>query len=460
MASIKNLVHQTTATTGTGPLTLAAVNGKQTFAGAFGFGAPTDVFYYFAFNRNAPEWERGTGHMSDATTLVRDTIIESTNSNAAVSFTAGTIDVTNDLPAENQVNADDLGSMAGEDAADYVPVTRTVNGHALSGDVTVTKSDIGLGSVTNDAQLKAASNLSDLANAGTARTNLGVAIGSDVQAYDADLASWAGVTRASGFDTWVASPTSANLRALMTDETGTGALLFAGGAMGTPSSITLTNGTGLPVAGLVGDTSTALGVGSIELGHASDTTLSRSSAGVLAVEGAIVRTAGKETIWIPAAAMVPKATNGCGQSTYDSGASDVTILSCDFDTTTQEYAHFTVGMPKGWNEGTVTFIPYWTNTGGSSTQTVVWSLAGRALSDDDAINGSFGTVQTSSDTWLAQNDLHIGPESSAITIGGSPAENDMVTFEVSRVVGSDNMSGDANLIGLKLLLTYNAANDA
>jgi hypothetical protein len=36
--------------------------------------------------------------------------------------------------------------------------------------------------------LAASNNLSDLDNAGTARTNLGVAIGSDVQAYDADNA--------------------------------------------------------------------------------------------------------------------------------------------------------------------------------------------------------------------------------------------------------------------------------
>lgn len=41
-------------------------------------------------------------------------------------------------------------------------------------DVSVTKSDVGLGSVSNDAQLKIASNLSDLNNAGTARTNLGL----------------------------------------------------------------------------------------------------------------------------------------------------------------------------------------------------------------------------------------------------------------------------------------------
>lgn len=42
---------------------------------------------------------------------------------------------------------------------------------------TLTKSDVGLGNVTNDAQLKIASNLSDLNNAATARTNLGLSTG-------------------------------------------------------------------------------------------------------------------------------------------------------------------------------------------------------------------------------------------------------------------------------------------
>jgi hypothetical protein len=75
--------------------------------------------------------------------------------------------------------------------------------------------------------LLSANNLSDLTSAATARTNLGLVIGTNVQAWDADLDSWAAITRASGFDTFTATPTSANLRALLTDETGTGAAVFA-----------------------------------------------------------------------------------------------------------------------------------------------------------------------------------------------------------------------------------------
>lgn len=71
-------------------------------------------------------------------------------------------------------------------------------------------------------------------------------------------------------------------------QTQLGTKVTSGGALGTPSSGTLTNCTGLPVAGITASTSTALGVGSIELGHASDTTISKSAAGVIAVEGVVI----------------------------------------------------------------------------------------------------------------------------------------------------------------------------
>lgn len=94
-----------------------------------------------------------------------------------------------------------------------------------------------------------------------------------------------------GVATFLETPSSANLISAVTDETGTGSLVFATSPtlvtplLGTPTSGTLTNCTGLPVSGITASTSTALGVGSVEIGHATDTTLSRVSAGRLAVEG-------------------------------------------------------------------------------------------------------------------------------------------------------------------------------
>jgi len=68
--------------------------------------------------------------------------------------------------------------------------------------------------------------------------------------------------------TWLATPSSANLRAALTDETGTGAAVFATSPtlvtpiLGTPTSGTLTNCTGLPistgVSGLAANVATAL----------------------------------------------------------------------------------------------------------------------------------------------------------------------------------------------------------
>lgn len=64
----------------------------------------------------------------------------------------------------------------------------------------------------------------------------------------------------SGVATWLGAPTSANLLAAVSDATGTGSLVFANSPtlstpnLGTPSAITLTNGTGLPLStGVTGD---------------------------------------------------------------------------------------------------------------------------------------------------------------------------------------------------------------
>lgn len=76
---IANRTRETTTTTGTGTLTLSAVTGYQRFA---------DGVYYYSIFAGA-EWEVGIGTVASHV-LTRDTVLESTNSNAAVSFSAGT----------------------------------------------------------------------------------------------------------------------------------------------------------------------------------------------------------------------------------------------------------------------------------------------------------------------------------------------------------------------------------
>jgi hypothetical protein len=101
---VKDRVNETSTTTGTGTFTLAgAVTGFQTFA-AIGDGNTT---YYAIVLQGGSEFEVGLGtYTSSGTTLSRDTILSSSNSNNAVNFSAGTKNVFCDYPAPKAVYGD------------------------------------------------------------------------------------------------------------------------------------------------------------------------------------------------------------------------------------------------------------------------------------------------------------------------------------------------------------------
>ena len=171
---------------------------------------------------------------------------------------------------------------------------------------------------------------------------------------------------------------------------------------------------------------------------------------------------GKETIWVPAAAMTARTTNGAASGTAEMSTNKNMVRTLDFDATTQEFAQFEIAMPKSWNNGTVTFQPVWSHASTTTNFGVVWALQAVATSDDDALDVAFGTEQTSTDTGGTTNDRYIGPESSAITIAGTPATGDVVQFQIKRNPsdGSDTMAIDARLHGVKVYYTTSAATDA
>lgn len=172
---------------------------------------------------------------------------------------------------------------------------------------------------------------------------------------------------------------------------------------------------------------------------------------------------GKETIWIPASAMAPRATSGCATLATVAGASNQPDRSTlDFDPSTQEFAEFAVAMPKSWNEGTVSFEALWSHPSTTTNFGVVWQLQGVAISNDDAFAATFGTAVSASDTGGTTDDLYVTAESGAVTIGGTPAALDLVQFRVCRLPSdaSDTMAVDARLHGIRLFITTDTENDA
>lgn len=179
----------------------------------------------------------------------------------------------------------------------------------------------------------------------------------------------------------------------------------------------------------------------------------------LDLKAALTAVIGVQDLFIPAVAMWPRTTGGCGPVTQSEMATSLfNIQALPFDQTTQEFAQFQIVLPRKWNIGTVTVVPYWTAAAGSGT--VQWGISGGAYSNDDALTVALGTPQTSDDTLLATNDLHIGPATSAITLAGTPADADFLAFQVSRNPASDTLTGDALLLGISVRITTDAAVDA
>ncbi len=156
-------------------------------------------------------------------------------------------------------------------------------------------------------------------------------------------------------------------------------------------------------------------------------------------------------------------SNGCASlATIETTVDRPDLQVLDFDSSADEHAQFQIPMPSSWDEGTVTFRPFWA-AGGAVTTGVAIGLQGVAVSDNETIDVVYGTPQVvQDDAQGATEEQLVGDESAAITIAGSPAANDMVFFRIFRDVsdGNDDMTQDMRLIGIQLFITTEAVVDA
>ena len=169
---------------------------------------------------------------------------------------------------------------------------------------------------------------------------------------------------------------------------------------------------------------------------------------------------GKQTMWVPATAMAPTVSNGCSAITAvetTSGRPDLQVL--DFDKDSDEFAQFSVAFPKLWNAGTVTFQVYW--AGIAATSDVDWMVDAVAVSNNTTIDVAYGTAIVVTDNAQgAVEELNVSAESGAVTIAGSPGDDEVVFFRIGRDVSGDAMAGDARLLGVKIFFTTDALTDA
>jgi hypothetical protein len=135
---INDRVKETSTTTGTGTFNLA---GAETGYESFVSGVGTTNTTYYAIELNAAgEWEVGIGTVTSGSpdTLSRDTIISSSNSDAAVIFSSGTKNVFCTLPAKKTISPVMDATTFVVTHASIITEDQTLDSGVLAGPVSIT----------------------------------------------------------------------------------------------------------------------------------------------------------------------------------------------------------------------------------------------------------------------------------------------------------------------------------